>query len=111
MIIDMVTISVRIKNVDGLKDDLKVVFLSFPHFHEYASRQIESKSTDTITVDSLIGRFKKDKQSASNDVDAIPIIGERNNFSKKSNSFGTVTCRIEKPGRTKTNKILIASER
>lgn len=44
-------------------------------------------------------------------MNAIPTIGERNNLSTKSNSSETVTWRIEKPGRTKTNKILKANER
>ena len=42
---------------------------------------------------------------------AIPIIGERNSVSKKSNSSEAVTWRIAKPGRTKMNKIRKKSER
>lgn len=44
-------------------------------------------------------------------MNAIPTIGERNSVSMKSNSSEAVTWRIEKPGRTKTNKIRNASER
>jgi hypothetical protein len=111
MTIEAVIRKVKNRNVAGVKCDLKLVFFSFPRFHEYNSKGTDSKSTAVMTAVSFIGISNKDKYSASKDVNAIPITGERNSLSKKSNSSETVACRIEKPGRTKTNKILRARER
>jgi len=38
-------------------------------------------------------------------------MGDRISFSNKSNSREVVACRMEKPGRNKTNKTLLMSER
>jgi hypothetical protein len=102
---------IRIRYVGDMGDNLKVVFPSPSRFHEYASKGIDNRSTDIMTVFSFIGTFNKDKKSAINDVTAIPIIGDRISLSKKPNSSLTVTCKIEKPGRNKTNRTLIVSER
>ena len=44
-------------------------------------------------------------------MNAIPIMGDKISLSKKSNSSGTVICRIAKPGINKTNKTLPVSNR
>jgi hypothetical protein len=53
--------SVRMKYVEGVMDDLKLVLLSFPLFHEYASKGTDSKRTEQIIVNSFIGTFNVDK--------------------------------------------------
>jgi len=51
----------RITCVGDMKDNLKLVFLSPSFFQEYASKGIDIRSTDIVTVCSFISTFDKDK--------------------------------------------------
>ena len=108
---DTLTRSIMIDIVVGVRDALKLVFLIFPLFQECNSKGMDSKRTAMMTVAAFIVIFNRDKQRAISDINAIPITGERNSVSTKSNSSEAAAWRTEKPGRTKTNKIRKASER
>ena len=48
--IEMTARIAKIRYVDGVMDDLKLVFLSSPRFHEYASNGTDNKRVDIMTV-------------------------------------------------------------
>ena len=52
---------VSMKYVEGVIDNLKLVLLSFPFFHEYASKGTDSKRIEQIIVNWFIGTFNADK--------------------------------------------------
>ena len=59
---------IKTKYVEGFADDLRLVFLKPPRFHEYVSKGTDSKSTDKMIVYSFIGTFNADKYNAIKDV-------------------------------------------